>query len=132
VVEHHRADEAWTRRREELVALVNLAEHEQGSVPPGFDAVKLKRGERVFDGLPGEMLEERSRDGRPTLVSAGTGTIVITNLRVAFNGAKRREWFFDKLQGKQHQGDDTTLMTVSNRQAVPGCVTPRDGNGLAC
>jgi hypothetical protein len=119
------AERAWSQRRARLAELLEAAEHETGSVPSHFVAAKLRRDERVLSAVSGVLLERRTRQGETSTVVAGEGTIVVTDHRVLFDGAKNREWAFNKLQEIHHVGDDATLMRVTNRQTVSGRVQGR-------
>jgi hypothetical protein len=117
---HMQAEHAWSQRRARLGELLEAAEHETGSVPSHFVAAKLRRDERVLSAVGGVLLERRTRQGQTSTVVAGEGTVVVTDHRVVFDGAKKREWAFNKLQEIQHVGEDATLMRVTNRQTVSG------------
>jgi hypothetical protein len=55
--------------------------------------------------------------GGPVPTAIDTGSMLVTNRRVVFQGAKQtRECLFDKLVGFEHTPDGSTIFSVSNRQ----------------
>jgi hypothetical protein len=66
------------------------------------------------------MIEMRSKDGNEYPSTVDQGTVTVTSTRVVFNGAKKREWAFEKLEGIQHVGTDRTMMFVGNRKTWSG------------
>lgn len=53
----------------------------------------------------------------PVPTAIDTGTVVVTNQRVIFQGARQtRECMFSKLIGFEHHPDGSTVFSVSNRQ----------------
>jgi len=121
-----RADAAWRERRTCLLGLVELAETVSGTSAEGMTELKPRRGEKILTSVAGAMVEERSRQGRTVTVGAGEGTVMVSTQRVAFIGAKNREWIFDKITQKVDVGEDTTMLTVQNRKSSSGVVYPGD------
>lgn len=120
---YHRNDAAWTTKAQHLDRLVDLATHERGRVIPGFAHLKLKAGERVYTTTSASLLEERSRSGMPVLVESCTGTLVVTNTRVVFDGPKNRQWLFEQLQRTDIGPTDlagSVIMTVTSRKSRSG------------
>jgi hypothetical protein len=55
--------------------------------------------------------------GAPVATAIDTGTILVTNRRVIFQGTRQtRECLFDKMVGFRHDDDGSTTFSVSNRQ----------------
>lgn len=120
---YQQQDTRWAARASQLDHLVNLARHERGQPIPGFAAVKLKPGERVYTTGPGSLVEERSRSGVPVLTETCTGTVTVTNTRVLFDGPKNRQWVFDQLQRTDlgpAELTGTVIMTVASRKSRSG------------
>ena len=126
--QHQRDDAAWHRRRTELTHLLDTANNDTGSIPSNFAAIKLKRDERVYCTVPGSMVDMRSNQGVPSPTVVDHGQVTVTTARVVFNGTKKREWPFDKLQGARHVGTNQTMLNVSNRKSWSG-VTYTDAEG---
>lgn len=133
LLKHHVAQTAyesalaqWQRRGDQLVSFLRLAESETGAVIPNFAEAKLQRDERVFLSTRGHMLEERMRQGLPDTVDTGPGTVVVTDRRVVFQGSKKREWAFDKLQNATY-GTDRATLRVTNRRSSSGIRFSNDG-----
>jgi hypothetical protein len=113
-------ERAWIRRRTHLAALLHAAEYGVGSVPSRLPDVKIRLDERVLTAVPGVLLEERSRRGSAATVTAGEGTVVLTNQRLVFSGTTNREWAISQLLDLQHLDEDKTLLRVANRQPMSG------------
>jgi hypothetical protein len=110
-----------------LQVLCTVAEgwHERDS--EDFPWGRRKRGERVLHITHGALVEMRSRDGRTTPAHTATGQVVVTDQRILFAGAKKREWPFSKLVGDvRHTGADITLIEVSTRVHPSGFSAPGD------
>lgn len=86
----------------------------------GHRGVSVRVAKGLYARAGGSRGTYQQGDEQQKLVD--TGTMVITNQRVVFLGAKyTREWAFSKLLGVQH--DDAlgaTYMQVSNREKVSG------------
>ena len=120
---YHRNDAAWTTRAQHLDHLVDLAKNARGQAIPGFAHIKLKAGERVYTTTSASLVEERSRSGAPVLVETCTGTLVVTNTRVVFDGPKNRQWLLDQLQrtdGGPSGLTGSVIMTVTSRKSRSG------------
>ena len=117
---HQELDTAWDARRRHLRHLHELARNDYGSAPQSFDNVKLRRGERVLTTVRGALVDTRTRQGTSYLDVTDVGRVTITSARVVFNGTKKREWAFDKLEAYEHRGPARTLMKVTNRKAPSG------------
>ncbi len=88
------------------------------SIPIGSTGVHYRIGQSRGTFVQGEE--------NPTVID--TGTVVITDQRVVFMGAKRTvEWAFQKLVAIQHyQNRPWTAIQVSNRQKVTGVTYDED------
>lgn len=117
---HRRADAGWRQRRDELAGLLELARSARGDEVPDYANVKLRRGERVYCTVLGAQVDLRSRQGTQYPTAVDTGRVTVTDARVVFNGEKKREWAYDKLEAAQHLGAETTMMKVSNRKTISG------------
>ena len=117
---YRQADTAWVEQRRLLTTLHELARSSSGTAVPDFDKVKLKPSERVFTTVPGALIDMRSRQNVPYPAVVDHGTITITSIRVVFNGTKRREWAWTKLENLTHVGADQTMMKVTNRKTLSG------------
>lgn len=116
---HQDAERAWALRGKKLSSLLESVRTDVGR-GDAETSLKMKRGERVFCTVPGALVEMRSNQGvlDPTVV--GRGEVVVTSLRVAFLGPKKREWAYDKLEAVRHEGTDRTMMVVSSRKTESG------------
>ena len=120
---YHRNDAAWTTRAQHLDHLVDLAKNARGQTIPGFAHIKLKAGERVYTTTSASLVEERTQSGVPVIVETCTGTLVVTNTRVVFDGPKNRQWLFDQLQRTDVGPTGLTgsvIMTVTSRKSRSG------------
>jgi hypothetical protein len=117
---YHRNEAAWTTRAQHLDHLVDIAKNARGQVIRGFSHVKLKPDERVYTTTSAALVEERSRSGVPVLVEVCTGTLVVTNTRVVFDGPKNRQWRFDQLQRTDDGPGGNVIMTVTSRKSRSG------------
>jgi hypothetical protein len=93
---------------------------EAGSYQGGSQGVSF----RVMKGVSYRVGGHRGTfvPGPEVLKVVDTGTVVITNQRVVFQGAGRtREWLFTKLIGVDHDPErPLTMLHVSNRQKASG------------
>ncbi|MFD2078205.1 Ig-like domain-containing protein [Actinopolymorpha cephalotaxi] len=112
-------ENAWVQRRRQLSSLLETAKYENGS-PSNHAVDKLRSGERVLLTTTVAMLEERRKQGSKYLAETGSGRVVVTDRRVVFEGQKKREWAFDKLEYTHSAGPNALLMKVANRQALSG------------
>lgn len=120
MVEHQRSHAIWKERRGFLIGLVELAQSATGTTPANLTDVKLRRGERVYTSVSGVLIDTRTQQGVSQLTLVENGRVTVTSLRVIFNGSKKREWLFEKLEQLRHVGDAQTIITVSNRQKLSG------------
>jgi len=127
VVEHRSAmaryerdHAAWATQRTHLAGLVAIAEEAHPQLVSHYGVVKLKPGERVYGTIAATLVEQRSRQGQPTLVAVGEGQLAITDTRLVFDGTKNREWRFANLTDVTITGDDIVLMSVTNRKSLSG------------
>jgi len=109
---------------------------------PGCRLIEVKRGAGSYQGnyagfsyRVSKNLRAHVGGSRGTYVQGAEelritdeGEVVVTNLRVVFQGAHNsREWAFPKLISAQHdQARPITMMHVSNRQKVSGIASQPD------
>lgn len=121
VAAHDAEMSSWTARQAHLTQLREEARSAQGVEDGRSAGVRLKRGERLYMVCNGSLVEHRTRQNVPTLVTADSGRVAITNLRVVFFGpSKKRDWNFDKLEQREDVREDMTLIRVSNRKTLSG------------
>ena len=68
---YEQAHAAWATQRKHLAELVDIVEKAKPKRVLHYGLVKLKSGERVYGTITATLVEQRSRQGRPTLVAAG-------------------------------------------------------------
>jgi len=135
----------WQWRREEYqrqLEVVRTAQPVDAATHPWF---ALKPGEVCYwVGAGVKLVERRAALALPTPVPDSffreqhlpaelpkdVGMAAVTNQRVVFHGAKRREWVFLKLTGIAHTvGNGPTWMRVSNRKWISGLSVPAEAVG---
>jgi hypothetical protein len=117
---YEQAHAAWATQRKHLTELVDIAENARPKRVLHYGLVKLRSGERVYGTITANLVEQRSRQGRPTLVAAGDGKLAITDTRLVFDGTKNREWLYANLTDVTVTSDDVVLMDVTNRKSRSG------------
>lgn|GEM_PF-2395814 len=123
VADYRQRLSAWSARERRLSELRHEARTFAGTAPASTDLLgaKVKRDELVYAVVDGSLIEQRSRQNVPTLVTVERGRVAITSVRVLFQGpSKSRDWAYDKLEHQLESGTDTTLLKVSNRKTLSG------------
>ena len=94
------------------------------------DDVRAKPGERAFAFVEqGCLVENRRPAGHDVPTVVERGAVLVTDRRVVFSGAKRREWLFDQLTNVYHLTNGGTMMSVTNRQNPSGVAFGTDVTG---
>ena len=117
---YERDHSAWATQRTHLAGLVDIAEEAHPQLVSHYGVVKLKPRERVYGTIAATLVEQRSRQGQPTLVVAGEGQLAITDTRLVFDGTKNREWRYANLTDVTITADDIVLLDVTNRKSLSG------------
>ena len=117
---YERDHAAWATQRTHLAGLVGIAEEAYPQPVSHYGVVKLRPGERVYGTIAATLVEQRSRQGQPTLVVAGEGRLAITDTRLVFDGPKNREWRYANLTDVTITVDDIVLLSVTNRKSPSG------------
>jgi hypothetical protein len=115
-----RDEQAWGARGEDLRELRQVAIDGSPSRPLSLASFKLRKGEAIYTVVSGELIDTRTSQGVSRLEAVDRGKVTVTDQRVIFNGAKNRDWYFAKLTWIRHDGTDTSIMQVDNRQNASG------------
>lgn len=122
------AHEAWRGAAASLQRNADEAATFDGGPLP--DDVRAKPGERAFAFVEmGSLVENRRPNGYDVPTVVERGSVLVTDRRVVFTGAKRREWLYDQLTDVTHLTNGGTMMRVTNRQNPSGVAFGTDPRG---
>lgn len=114
------ADRRWKTRQAELSQLITWAAAPLLPHAGDTHGLRLRPDEKLHEALPATLVEDRTKQGRPNRVTVGDGHAVVTSQRVAFRGAKNRDWLYGQLEDVTVESGGSLLMTVSSRKTRSG------------
>jgi len=129
--EYEQAKEQWAADVQRLQRRIeSLRNRKPRALPPGQRLpFELRRAEGIWDVVPCELVEQRSRQGVPTFTVVDSGKLFVSTSRLVFAGeGKRTEWRFDKIHDIRWEQPETGAawlkISVTNRQKPSGIAFP--------
>lgn len=122
----HEADRKWKTRQSQLAELITWAAAPLLPHAADTHGLRLRPNEQLYAVLPATLIEERTKQGRPNRVAVASGHAVVTSERVAFRGARNRDWLYSQLEDVTAGNAGPVLMTVSSRKTTSGVRLSRD------